>query len=780
MRERVLSKIAYIVHDHAFAVLAMALIITVIGAIISSTTSVKLNWTDMLPEGHDMLEASERIEREMGGSDYLITLVRNEEDIETAKKVSDDFAKILGEDEDIEYVLHRIDIDYYRESSLYFLTDSELRSLKKEVELLFETDPQIASMLIGDEIIAMDELLMESLGFGYNSEGYMVSKNNDYFLIIAKPVTSAFDYDFTMPFGERMNELMEEKGEQYKGTEVLMGGNYYFAYEEKKAVDSDVILILILAIILIMTIIALAFGSLSYPIISLLSLGMAVIWTLAMMKIVVGYLNYVTSIMGVILLGIAVEYAIQIVSRYREEMELHGSIRESLRRAISKTGMAVMTSAFTTSAAFFMIILGESRMFKQTGLFLGVGVLACMISMFLVLPAMIAIKEKKFPVKVKAEKSRLKSLEKLGENILKYRWAYIGFAVAITIICAYGVTIVGYDYNVYNIEPEGLMTEKTNTILVDDFGMSFDFAVAFADDIEEARELVDDFDQLEVVGKVESIVDLLPANVEEKKEIIHSLNLRAEESEVWNQLDSEVRDTLEGMFRAEPPVLEAFPEDVLQKYVGAEGSYIIYIYPSEDPWEEKFLGEFTRDIRDIDESASGSTVIFYDLVGIIKDDFAGVTLFSMLAVLLILLIDFKSFYKAIYAFLPLGLAVLWMVGMMGLTGFKFDIVNILVTPMIVGMGIDFGVIAMHRFIEEGETAEGIPVALSSSGRAILVSGLVTISVFASLLLAKYRGFQNMGATAAMGLLFAVIAALTVLPAVLAVLTSRKKNGDNGY
>jgi predicted RND superfamily exporter protein len=122
----------------------------------------------------------------------------------------------------------------------------------------------------------------------------------------------------------------------------------------------------------------------------------------------------------------------------------------------------------------------------------------------------------------------------------------------------------------------------------------------------------------------------------------------------------------------------------------------------------------------------------------------------------------------ILSLLPVGLGFLWMVGIMGLLGIPFNPANIMTLPLVVGIGVTNGIHILNRFAEEQHPS----ILAKSTGKAVLVSGLTTIAGFGSLIVAKHRGIESLGLIMATGTATAMLIGLTLLPAILNLLSKR--------
>jgi predicted RND superfamily exporter protein len=99
---------------------------------------------------------------------------------------------------------------------------------------------------------------------------------------------------------------------------------------------------------------------------------------------------------------------------------------------------------------------------------------------------------------------------------------------------------------------------------------------------------------------------------------------------------------------------------------------------------------------------------------------------------------------------------------MGWAGVPVNLANIMTLPLVIGIGVTNGIHILNRYAEEGT-----PNILSrSTGKAVLVSGLTAIAGFGSLMLAQHRGIRSLGFVMSVGIAMCMIAALTLLPALL--------------
>ena len=133
-------------------------------------------------------------------------------------------------------------------------------------------------------------------------------------------------------------------------------------------------------------------------------------------------------------------------------------------------------------------------------------------------------------------------------------------------------------------------------------------------------------------------------------------------------------------------------------------------------------------------------------------------------VFVLLLIDFRHPGYALMAMIPLMAGVLWMVGLMRLTGMQFTVINVMGLPMILGIGIDDGVHIIHRWLYEGKS--NLKLVFASTGKAILLTTLTTMLAFGSLTFSVWRGFASLGSALFLGVGACFVTTLFFLSGIL--------------
>lgn len=217
--------------------------------------------------------------------------------------------------------------------------------------------------------------------------------------------------------------------------------------------------------------------------------------------------------------------------------------------------------------------------------------------------------------------------------------------------------------------------------------------------------------------------------------------------------------------------LEAAGRGVLPRFVSERGRYAIYAFPSGPIWNRAFLTKFVEETRSVDPAMTGFPAGFHYFSQAIQDGFKKAALYAALAILILLLLEFRNLTMALLAAVPLCIGAATMLGLMAIFGIKYNPANIVGLPLVLGMGVEYGVETVHRFAEsKGLDVEGV---LTTTARAILLAGTTTLLGLGSMILAAHMGLSTLGLILVFGIGGCLVASVLILPALL-ILVARAR------
>ncbi|MFO1463940.1 MAG: MMPL family transporter [bacterium] len=232
-----------------------------------------------------------------------------------------------------------------------------------------------------------------------------------------------------------------------------------------------------------------------------------------------------------------------------------------------------------------------------------------------------------------------------------------------------------------------------------------------------------------------------------------------------------VRDMLRSAASTPPMTLEELPRGIRDRFLSPDGTYAVYAFPKVDIWERQPLEDFVLDLRKVSPEVTGPPIMFFEILRLVRKDYFKAGLFSSIAIFLLFLLDFRSLRYSLLASLPLVIGVFSLFGLMSWLRLSFNTANMIALPMILGIGADNGVHIIHRFREEG--SRSIDFLFKSTGKALLITYLDSVTSFLGLAFASHRGLALLGQVVVLGLTCCTIAGIFFLPAVMSILVRRR-------
>jgi hypothetical protein len=218
-----------------------------------------------------------------------------------------------------------------------------------------------------------------------------------------------------------------------------------------------------------------------------------------------------------------------------------------------------------------------------------------------------------------------------------------------------------------------------------------------------------------------------------------------------------------------PMTIEDVPTQVRRMFVGKTGKFLVEVFPRENIWEREPLVRFVREVQSVAPKVTGTPLGLYEFVEILKTGYCRAALWALLVIVVLIFIDFRGGYATLLTILPLLVGTAWMFGAIVMVRINFNPANIMVLPLIVGIGVAYGIYVVQRFRESHEaTFYG-----KSTGRAVILSAMTTTLAFASLLIGAHRGIRSLGLVTTIGVISCLVAALVLLPSLLEI--ARRKD-----
>jgi len=573
------------------------------------------------------------------------------------------------------------------------------------------------------------------------------------------------------------------------------------------------------------------FGSLRHPLLATIALMLAVAWSFGYVTLTIGHLNILSMAFGVILIGLGIDFGIHYVARYLEVRRSTDDCQEALAQTATIVGPGILSGGLTTALAFFAAGLTDFTGVAELGIIAGGGILLCVLAAVGVLPAMILLLDRRRsthalprPIEVGRYLAPLSAMPRL----------VLTASVMVTAALALGIPHVWYDHNLLNLQQPDLESVDLERRLMAESDESVWFALSIAESRDELLARQAKFNQLtETVDHTEEIVSLMPADAGSKKPLIVQIAQRLGSlptqpavlpvdeparlemllvelqtlfgSEPQNrplvEQISQVRHTLvslpaaevyariarfqeqtaialhtnllrlRSMAAVEPPNWSDLPAGLVTRFVGRNGHHLLKIYSKANVWEMDALERFVHDVRRVDPNATGKPLQTYEASRQMQRSYIHAACYALIAVCIVLVLDFGSLRHVMLALVPVTLGILQLFGILGLVGIPLNPANMIVLPLILGIGIDDGVHVIHDYRRQ----TGRFRLTGSTATAIFMTSLTTMIGFGSLMIANHRGLYSLGRVLTIGVASCLITSLVTLPALLQWLSIRRRD-----
>lgn len=560
-RQKIFGLLGTVSYKYYWIIILLAIVTTLILGFFATKLRLEMSWLSIAPQNSEPVKQFKKIFRNFRGSTPIIIAVNggNPRQLErVAGEISADLMSLKNEIKDVNY---KVDRNFIRKHGLMLQKTADIKRLNgilsdfnlPEFYGAVNADFEKEYVQESDEPLARQEKKAEQsldglkeVLYAYNSYlkspvtgGTILNKaidrfsfGNEYFLshdkkmilIFAQPYASVMDYDKIVPVVRKTEDILNKYREKYKGMTFGQTGMPVIARDEIFNATHDTYFNIITALIAIFLLLALSFRMFSAPILAMISLVLGIIWDLGISYIFIGRLNLMTALVGVLLIGLGIDYSIHIITGFTQNRFKGLSLSESLNGMYQKVGPGILTGALTTAVAFFAFMISGIDLMRELGFVMGVGILATFLSAIFVLPALIVAKEKMqkslgMPLKTKKIKTGYGYTDTLIKKVVGKPYIVIFVFLIITILSLLLLPKLHFISDLRHFEARGLISMDLMDEIANKFDMSTDPVVFTTQSLKAAEDKTDELLKLNSVGFVNSISRYLPSRGKQMRRI---------------------------------------------------------------------------------------------------------------------------------------------------------------------------------------------------------------------------------------------------------------------
>jgi predicted RND superfamily exporter protein len=505
-------------------------------------------------------------------------------------------------------------------------------------------------------------------------------------------------------------------------------------------------------------------------------------------------LNSNTAFLGSIIVGNGINFGIILLARYREERRNGVSVQEALVCAVHGARAGTVAAALAAGISYASLVTTEFRGFRQFGYIGGLGMVCSWVSAFVLMPPLIHWFDRDALLSG-THTSNATFMRRLVLLIERWPVPIIAISVVCTGLSAWKISRfdsswLESDFNKLRrydtwINGEGYWGRRMDRLLghyLTPTMVMFDSKVDAEEGARRIAASVAHGPLGRYVAAVRTIDDVVPLDQDAKLEQIRAIR-RTLTPRVRAAIAPAKRARLDdflGRQDLDTITVDDVPDTFLTGLRERDGTIgrqvLVYPKPGSDLSQASTMSEFTNTLRGLAAirpgvagRVAGSIPLSSDIARSIRRDAPIAIGASLLGVLAVVLLTLRARRIAAYVIGSLIVGVLWQGGVTMLLGVKISFANFIAFPITLGIGVDYAVNVMARYVNDGE--RDIRGAVVATGGAVGLCSLTTIIGYSSLLLAKTRALYYFGLVAVLGEFSCLASAVIVLPALLLLIAS---------
>lgn len=599
-------------------------------------------------------------------------------------------------------------------------------------------------------------------------DGHLFTSDSTTILALCTPNFSSMDSKSGTRLFNKMNEAKKMVEQQYPGIEILYHGAPIQSVNNANRIKSDLVLTVGISMIFICIIIALCFKSIKSLLLLIAPVGFGALFSLAVMFLLQGKISLMALGIGAIVVGVAMSYSLHLLTHYKYVNDPL-SVLESEYRPI-------MLAGITTIGAFLGLLFTGSSLLGDFGLFASFAVVGTILACLLFVPHFLKFENRGHSFAV-IEKFNSIRLDRINPLII--------LLISLTIVCIVASKNVKFDSDLTHIGYQSEELIRSKQMFKDKVsgGSHSQYYAVLSENLDSAlilnRQLSSTCNSLQSMGLIESFSKTGQLLVDSATQIQRIAEWKRRFSpERCAQIERMVKaegarygfdnamfEPFFGVLRADYTPSSVYDSGVLQKQIldnlveKSGDRYMVFTSVRLDKGNLKSVNDFMA-------KQPGVIVLdpFYytgNLVQTMSDDFNMILAFSSMFVLVVLFLSLKNIFLALIAFLPMSISWYIVLGVMSLFDLQFNLINIIISTFIFGIGVDYSIFVMEGLIAESTGKDNSLLAIHKT--AITLSATLLLLCMASLLFAVHPAISSIGISALVGVVSTIVMSYCIQP-----------------
>ena len=702
--------------------------------------------------------------------------VTDEDLLETIDFVYDNLPLFLDE-ADYQVIQNKITAD-----SIDAITIANYKSILSPSGII--TKNIIIKDPLGLSFIALKKMQALNVGDEFTLEdGFVVTKNRKNILLFITPKLNSSETDNNSEFVDQLYKVQENLNTQF---EQKVAGEYFggviIAVANARQIKNDIQFTVSISLSVLMLILIVFYKKLTIPIVLFVPTIIGGLLAGVFLFLVRDKISAISLGLGSVLLGITIDYSLHILTHLRNN--------NNVKALYKDVAQPILMSSLTTALAFLCLLFINSQALQDLGIFAAVSVLGASVFALLFIPQVYKTSDKKEKRTTVIDKIARYNFHKskLGLGVL--------FVFLIVSFFTYNKVVFSKDLTKLNYMPPEMVVSEENLDKLINFSSKSLYLVAFSENKDKALSINDEvFTKLEILKENNKIYNFSSVGA-----LVFSEKIQQEKINLWNSFwDKETKtNTQNNLVESgaklgfkpktfqqfysllakdfKPISLKEYQEIktfLVSDYINAKQNFttVTSLVKVKEENLQEVLDVFKKqkNVMPIDRKQINET-----LLGNLKNDFNRLIIYSLLVVVLILFLFYRSLSLTLITSIPIMLTWLITIGVMGAFKIEFNVFNIIISSFIFGLGIDYSIF-MTNALRKDYTYGTKEV--STYKISIILSVITTVLGVGVLVFAKHPAVYSISLVSLIGILITVFVVFTIQPLLFKIFISdRAKRG----
>ncbi len=644
----------------------------------------------------------------------------------------------------------------------------------------------------------MDDLRNSALMFLSSENGKAKAT-----LMIAQ-INGSLDTNSLKQVSRKIVSVLEREAQKY-GFKVEVTGSSVISYQIDDLTNKSNKIIIPSIFIAIILILFINFRRISYVIISLLGLSLAIVWLFGTMALIGIKFNTLAIALVPLLMGLGVDYSVHIFHNYLHEIGNGKSVREAMILSIKEIGLALILATITTAVSFLSFLSASIPSVRDFGILAAIGIAYTFIIAITFEAALRYLLDRGKEIEAKKSESRFsagKIMERLSDLLCKNPLKVVAVVSIITILMGAAAINVKTSFSLEEFMPKDSEAIKAMEKLPKYFPSAgedqeyilLEGNVASVEALKGIKKTMENIGDDVYVAKLpdgrvkaDSIYSIMQDAIKENESLKEKFNVGNDGIPGSNE---DVISFYNYLYENEK--FSQRVKSVLHRNDGKYDATVIRIYTKLTHLEnsnevmKRLYEDLKGDVSNYGNAKAtitGSMVLIYTIMKSLTKSQLSSTIVCIIIAAIVIIIAYRKPLLGLLTMIPVVISSIWIMGTIYIAGYTLNVMTVMITSLTIGLGITYAIHVVERFRlvadKTGDVLHAVEEAIENTGQAVMMAAITTVAGFIVLIFSPMPPEQQFGFLTATTIIYSFLTTMLMIPPLL-LLWGKWRKKRKGY